>query len=384
VNVNLRYLAGALALSAAFVAAACGDDPPPTQPTPQPQAPPPPPAAPVLTAPRADLPAENDQLQTLRPTLRVLNATADQTGTRTYEFQISDDPDFAPASTGLGSSYKVVFTQSSVAEGGDGKTQFDVPADLLPTTRFYWRARARQGTTDGPFSATATFRTKIQGFSRPGELYDPLTNGSSDGALVSNDSHVRYQLAQTLTGGEFSFEAEGIQNNSPGDKTKMMSMYDGNGDITTSDFRCTIEKRDGGVVAWRFIAGEAESDAQIETQGSERVALNFDPAQTYVWKLTWGNHNFQLEIFRGPLGSGNREYIFGKPYEGTYDPTPHVAYLGSPIGRGGPNDASVVGATWRNVYIGNTTRPRPTALGTALIEDPRQDPRVKAPAARRR
>lgn len=396
---KLRTLAGALALSAAFVAAACGDDPPPTQPTPQPQAPPPPPAAPVLTAPKPDAPADNDQLQTLRPSLRILNATADQTGTRTYEFQISDDPDFAPASAaGLASSYKVVFTQNNVAEGGDGKTTFDVPADLLPTTRFYWRARARQGTTDGPFSATASFRTKIQGFNRPGELYDPLTNASTVGAPVgnvtftagrgvtinSNDSHVRYQLAQTLTGGEFSFEADGIQNNSPGDKTKMMSMYDGNGDITTSDFRCTIEKRDGGVVAWRFIAGEAESDAQIETQGSERVALNFDPAQTYVWKLTWGNHNFQLEIFRGPLGSGNREYIFGKPYAGTYDPTPHVAYLGSPIGRGGPNDASVVGATWRNVYIGSTSRPKPTGLGTALIEDPRQDPRVKYPTARRR
>ena len=31
---------------------------------------------------------------TLRPTLRVVNATADQAGSRTYEFQVSDDPDF--------------------------------------------------------------------------------------------------------------------------------------------------------------------------------------------------------------------------------------------------------------------------------------------------
>ena len=271
---KLRLLTSALALSAALMATACGDDPPPTQPTPPPP-PPPPPAAPVLTAPKADLPGENDQLQTLRPQLRVMNATADQAGARTYEFQISDDPDFAPASAGISRYYKVIVTQANVAEGGDGKTVFDVPGDLQPTTRFYWRARARQGTTDGPFSATATFRTKIEGYNRPGELFDPLTNGTTVGALVNNvsltpgrgatintnESHIRYVLPQMMPIGEFSFEAEGIQNNSPGDKTKMMAMYDGNGDITTSDYRATIEKRDGGVVAWRFIAGEAFYDA---------------------------------------------------------------------------------------------------------------------------
>jgi len=392
--VNLRYLAGAMALSAALAAAACGDDPPPTQPTPPPVVPPPP-ANPVLTAPRADFPAENDQLQTLRPTLRVLNATADQAGSRTYEFQISDDPDFAPSASGVGRYYRVVLSQGSVAEGGDGKTQFDVPADLQPTTRFYWRSRARQGTVDGPWSASATFRTKIEGYNRPGELYDPLTSGTTIGAVVnnvtltpgrgatinSNESHIRYQLVQTVTAGELSMEVDGIQNNSPGDKTKIMAMYDGNGDITTSDYRATIEKRDGGVVAWRFIAGEVESDAQIETVGNERVGINFNPGQTYLWRTTWGNHQFRLEIFLGNTTS-DRIYEFGKPYEGTYDPTPHVAYVGSPIGRGGPGDASVVGATWRNVYLGSAGRPRPTSLGTALIENPQDDPRVKLRGAR--
>jgi hypothetical protein len=388
--VNFRHLAGALALSAAALAAvACGDDKPPTTPTPAPT-PPPPAAAPVLTAPKVDAPAENDQLQTLRPSLRVMNATADQAGARTYEFQISDDPDFAPASAGISRYYKVVLTQANVAEGGDGRTTFDAPADLQPTTRFYWRARARQGTTDGPFSATSTFRTKIQGYNRPGELFDPLTNGSTIGAVVNNvtltpgrgatintnESHIRYQLAQMLTVGEFSFEADGIHNDTPGDKTKMMSMYDGNGDIITSDYRATIEKRDGGVVAWRFIAGEAESDAQIDTGSSERVGINFDPAQTYVWRIKWGNNFFNLEIFRGAAMT-DRVYDFGKPYAGTYDPNPHICYLGAPIGRSGAESASVVGATWRNVFIGNGARPRPTSIGTATIENPADDPRIK-------
>src|SRR4029453_428145 len=118
--------------------------------------------------PRADAPSDNEQLQTLRPTLRILNATADQAGSRSSEFRVWDGPDFAPASAaGLASSYKVVFTQNNVAEGGDGKTSFEVPADLLPTARFYWRARARQGTTDGPWSAPASFRTRNPGFQRP-------------------------------------------------------------------------------------------------------------------------------------------------------------------------------------------------------------------------
>ena len=387
---KLRTFAGALALSTAFVAAACGDDPPPTQPTPTPQTPPPPPAAPVLTAPRADLPGENDQLQTLRPMLRVLNATADQTGTRTYEFQISDSPDFAPASTGLASSYKVVFTQANVAEGGDGKTQFEVPADLLPTTRFYWRARARQGTTDGPFSATATFRTKIVGYNRPGELFDPLTNGSTVGTPInsvtitagrgatinSNESHVRYNLLQTINAGEFSWEADGITNDGPGDKTKVMSMFNGDGDITDSNWRMTVEKRDGGVIAWRFIAGRPGGATQIDTEGSsERIPVNFDPGQIYFWRATWGG-GFDLNIFQGGV-TGGRIYSFGKSMGATYNPQPHVCYLGSVVGRAGPDSASVVGLTYRNVYIGDTAHKRPLSLGTATIENPQDDPRIK-------
>jgi hypothetical protein len=386
--VKLRYLAGALALSAAIATAACGDDPPPTQPTPPPT--PPPAANPVLTAPTADSPADNEQLTTLRPTLVVRKASSDQTGPRTYEFQVSDDPDFAPASaSSLGRFYRVVVTQSGIGEG-PVDASFTVPNDLQPATRFYWRARARQGTTDGPFSATRTFRTRVTNYNLPGELYDPLVNGTTVGALVgnvtlssrgatinTNDSHVRYNLARTITAGEFSFEADGIQNNSPGDKTKMMAMYDGNGDITTSDYRATIEKRDGGVVAWRFIAGRAESNAQIETTGTaERMAINFNPGATYFWRATWGGNRFNLEIFQNGIG-GDRIYDFGKGHAGTYDPTPHVAYLGSPIGRAGMEDASVVGATWRNVYIADAGRRRPISLGTALIENPDDDPRIK-------
>jgi hypothetical protein len=355
--------------------AACGDD----KKTPSTPTTPTPPASTTvtLTAPATDGPAENEQLQSLRPTLRVINATSTPTGTRSYEFQISDTSDFSAASAAsFAGAFKVVKTQTNVTEGGAGKTEFAMPDDLQPTTRFYWRARARQGSTDGPWSATATFRTKIMGYNIAGELYDPLTAGETVGTPVgsvtftpgfgatinTNDSHIRYNLVQTITAGEFSLEVQGIQNNSTGDKTKIMSMYNGQGDITTSDWRCTVEKRDGGVVAWRFIAGEPEHD-QIDTVGGERVSLNFNPGATYFWKATWGG-GFRLQILADGAG-GPTLYDFGKGLGATYAPNPHAAFLGSPLGRAGASDASTPGVTYRNVFIGQN-RPRPNSLGSAL------------------
>ena len=366
-----RTLLGICLIS--MTVAACSDDKAatPTQPTQQPPA-----APPTLTAPSSDTPEDDQQLDTLRPTLRIANATSNQTGAKTYEFQVSDSSDFAAMSaSGYARVFKLVSAKAGIPEDGSGKTSFDVTDDLQPTTRFYWRARVRQGTTDGPWSSTRSFKTQIQGYNRPGELYDPLTNGQTVGVpvgniqvipgkgfqVLSNDSHVRYQLAQTLTSGEFSLEAEGINNDTPGDKTKILSMYDGNGDITTSDYRFTVEKRDGGIIAWRFIAGG--DCCQIDTVGGERVPVGFSPSQTYGFKAAWGG-GFNLKIYAGGL-SGAKVYDFGKGVGGTYAPQPHFGYLGSPIGRAGPNDASVVGAIYRNVYIGNTSRPQ--SLGSALL-----------------
>jgi hypothetical protein len=134
------------------------------------------------------------------------------------------------------------------------------------------------------------------------------------------------------------------------------------------------------MIAWRFIAGETDNhETQIETSREERegLALNFNPAATYLWRSSWGGGIFKVEVFGGPTTSSGRDYELAKHYAGTYDPTPHVAYLGSPIGRGGAGDASLVGATWRNVYLGSLGRPRPLSLGTALIENPNDDPRIK-------
>jgi hypothetical protein len=372
--VRVRILFGLSTLALAVTVAACSDDKAatPTQPTQQA------PVAPTLTAPQADTPDDDQQLDTLQPSLRVVNATSNQAGAKTYEFQISDDSNFSAASAlSYSHVFKVVASKTGVAEDPSGKTTFQITDDMQPTTRFYWRARVHQGTTDGPWSTTRSFKTQIQGYNRAGELYDPLVNGLTVGAMVgsvtltagrgatinTNDSHIRYILAQTLTAGEFSLNVTGVANDSTGDKTKIMAMYDGNGDITTSNWRCTVEKRDGGIVAWRFIAG-APGAAQIDTGPDQRLPVGFSPSQVYGWKATWGG-GFRVQVRGGGL-TGPNLYDEGANLGAVYQPNPHMAFLGSPIGRAGPGDASTPGATYTNVYIGNGARP--TSLGSALID----------------
>ena len=105
--------------------------------------------------------------------------SSQQSGSRTYEFQVSDRTDFSLGAS-LTASFLVAVNQTGVAEGSDGRTAFTVPSELQPTTRMYWRARAVQGTSTSSWSEPATFRTKLVGYSRPGELYDPLIHSRVD------------------------------------------------------------------------------------------------------------------------------------------------------------------------------------------------------------
>ena len=165
----------------------------------------------TLTRPAPVSPADGEQLSTLRPTLTVQNTTSSQqTGTRTYEFQVSDNTSFALGGS-LTASFLVAVNQTNVPEGADGRTAFAVPSELQPATRMYWRARAVQGSSSSEWTSTAMFKTKLVGYNRPGELYDPLIHRRDDRngcrkssrfdqrqglrQLNSMTSYVRYQLA---------------------------------------------------------------------------------------------------------------------------------------------------------------------------------------------
>jgi len=337
-----------------------------------------------LTAPTATAPNDAAQLATLRPTLSVRNGTSDGTGARTYEFQVSDRSDFTTtSSTG---SYPVLARQTAIAEGASGTTTYTPDFDLQPATRLYWRARMVQNGAASDWSATRSFSTAIVGYNRPGELFDPLLNGVSVGTIVGsttfvdgqglrlNDksAYVRYQLAQTLTAGEFSLEIAGLHPGGPGAKLKLFEMSDSTASVYDSPWLFTVQYRGvngnpDNCISWKMRL--ADPAFQLEPDGGERGAaiMALDPSHFYFFKGTWDD-GFRL-IVQNSIGSGT---IYNLEHKSTdffgalmrYQPSPHFAYLGGNDQRQGPEDGTFPGEIVRNVFIGN--RPRPASLGSAM------------------
>jgi hypothetical protein len=344
-----------------------------------------PPVNPNLTAPVAETPSADEQLDTLRPTLTVKNGTSDQAGARTYEFQISDTADFTTALTAYVTSFNVTVTKNGVVEGANGKTSFTPDADLQPTTRFYWRSRMTQGATVSPWSPVGKFRSKLVGFIRDGALFDPLIHGETVGERIGQTtfipgrgiqldnslSYIRYRLPRAVTIGEFSMDVEGLRANAPGNKSKVFGMQEGTTDFITNDYRIDVQYRGTtgsppNAIQWRVIYGDADDlDVRYEPDTAKRFASVFllNPSSTYHWKFTWGPE-IRLVVREGGM-TGSAFYDFGLPaHDGRYEPNPHVAYLGAPVGRSGDEAASIPGTIYRNVWLGD--QPRPESLGSAL------------------
>lgn len=120
-----------------------------------------------------------------------------------------------------------------------------------------------QESATSAWSATRTFNSRLVGFIRAGELYDPLIHGETVGERLGSTefipgkglrlnevtSHVRYLLPQTITSGEFSMEVEGLRANAPGDKTKVFGMQEGQDDFITNRYRVDAQYRGAAGVA---------------------------------------------------------------------------------------------------------------------------------------
>jgi hypothetical protein len=382
-----RIFQAAIAVVVTATLVACGDKKStPTTPTP---------VSATLTAPKLDSPAAGAQTDTLRPTLTVLNVTSDQpTGTRTYEFQISDTSAFTAATTSsIIQGFNAQVGKTGVPEGSAGKTSFTVDSDLQPTTVFFWRARAVQGAATGAWSDTFKFKSKLVGFMRNGELYDPLIHGETVGQIVGSATFipgrglqldsggggvigfVKYVLPQTISNGEFSMDVEGLRANGPGDKAKVFGMQQGpdDSDFVTNKYRIDIQYRGvNGVppncIQFRVLYGSAtDTSVRYEPDSAKRNAsvVLLNPSTKYYWKATWGSVFNLLMREGGASGAGPTLYDFSVPTpKGAYQPNPHYAYLGAPPARSGPEAASIPGSIYSNVWLGN--RPRPDTLGSAL------------------
>ncbi|MDQ3068120.1 MAG: hypothetical protein M3R55_00135 [Acidobacteriota bacterium] len=324
------------------------------------------PGSSALSAPTLQGPINDAQLDTFRPVLTVTNATSSESGARTYEFQISDRADFLTT----------VVSQAGIAEGG-GTTTFTPGADLPASAQLHWRARAQQGTIVSAWSGTGLFRTKLGGYNRAGALFDPLTNGQTIGTrsgsttfqgaqglrVDNNTSWVRYQLAQTLTSGEISVEVSGLAPNHPGEKSRIFSMSDATPRLFDSPYLFNVQYRGlngnpNNAISFKLLnGGEAfkfEPDITQRTAGIR--ALN--PATVYLWTATWGS-TFRLTVREGGA-TGPVIYDLSMPTSGTYNPVPHIVYLGA-------TDANIESGSWpgaiyRNLWVGSG--PRPSTLSS--------------------
>ena len=116
----------------------------------------------------------------------------------------------------------------------------------------------------------------------------------------------------------------------------------------------TVEKRGdpAGIIAWRFIT----HDDQVDAEGAERRFYDFQESHTYYWQASW-NSEFRLLIKDNGF-AGNTIYNLGKNFKGRpYDPTPHVLFIGAPVGRSGETAASVDRAVIRQVWVSPRARP---------------------------
>lgn len=264
---------------------------------------------------------------------------------------------------------------SAVVGPVSGSTVTWQPANLEADTDYTWRVQTTYQGADGPWSADAAFKSPIGAFIRGNEVRDPLTIGRTVGTpvgpvqitangakLLSHESRITYVLPQTLQEGQFSVMVTGIDEGSPGDKTKVMSMQEGFGDITTNDYRVTVEKRGAsyptpGAIQFRIITGDSRDEDAI-TDSFPRSVLELSDERWYYWEFSWRTGWAGLDVRSdsptGPVIFHREVATNGRPYR----PVPHVVHLGAPVGRAGLQDASIPGAVYKNVYVGPGPRPR--------------------------
>jgi hypothetical protein len=274
------------------------------------------------------------------------------TAALTYRFEVRSGSTVVASGTAAGSGSSVSF----------------MPV-VEPDTSFTWRVRAESQGAFGPWSSDASFRSPEGAYIRGNEVRDPMTIGRTVGTpfgatrvtpqgfqLMTQSSHVRYQI-DTLEAGEFSLMVTGVDEGNPGDKTKILSMQEGTGDITANDYRFTAEKRGAdyflpGATTFRIITGGGD-----EPHDGARLPVAYSDERWYFWKATWAHNFAQLDVREdGP--TGRVIYSQRVATHHAYRPVPHMVYLGAPVGRAGPIDASVPGAIYKNVYVGPGPRPR--------------------------
>lgn len=266
-----------------------------------------------------------------------------------------------------------------VADSGQqGSTTYRPTAALEFKKRHTWRVRAEYGASVSEWSNAASFISPEGGYIRGNEVFDPLTGGSTVGQIMGPatwmgadgirldtvGSYVRYLIPQTINTGEFSMYVKGLRANAPGDKSKVFGMMEGEGDYITNRYRVDVQYRGTGgfppnSITYRVLYGDADDlSVRYEPTTDTRMSsvFNLDPNTWYYWQYTWGTTVRVAVRVGGPTGQVIYD-VTRNSRNGSYNPQPHYAFIGTPTGRSGAESASIPGTIYKNVWIGPRTRP---------------------------
>ena len=138
-----------------------------------------------------------------------------------------------------------------------GLTAWTVDRALTENTTYYWRARANDGTFDGPFSATKSFMVNANQPERPGD---------ADGNGVANlEDFFIYALAFNTKVGDPGYDPR--------------ADFDGDGQAGLEDlFVLQV------VFDFQYLVGTGSSKPVVTTVPNESIRLNFETALTSAGK----------------------------------------------------------------------------------------------------
>jgi hypothetical protein len=143
-------------------------------------------SAPTLASP------QDDAVATGRPSLTVNNASGGS-GARTYDFQV------ALSEAALAGPADGLFTSATGIAEAAGRTAFEVNRDLQAGRRYFWRARAMQAGTAGPWSGTFRFRSEAGTNAPPVIQAINVSSRAEAGSEIEVSATVQDQEAATAT-----------------------------------------------------------------------------------------------------------------------------------------------------------------------------------------
>ena len=344
----VRPLGLAVVAGSAFTILACGDGDSPTNPSP------PAGGAVTIAAPAVKSPVGGTQLDTLRPTLEATNAVTTGTpGTVTYRFEASEVDTFPAGSRS--------FMVENVPQGTGTTSVVVGPSDLIPAFTYFWRVRATNGTVTSDWSKVETFKTKLAGFKNGQNVFDPLTDGQSVGA-VHGGQFIPGEgwRSNNLTDGidydiptcdncrvEFDVTGFGKAEGAPYQKDiKWLSMGDattfGNFDaFRNHPWKMHLEQRSDGdgtgmKLIWRN--GDAGDGDPGDHTGRNDSTVNWNGGKVYHFVFDWSPGELRVMI--------DGETWFHDGFSRPYAPPNHRISIGCY-----PRAESMVSATYRNFRI---------------------------------